>query len=356
MSDTTYHTYLTIIIPTIVAFIVTVIALLFVKGYMLESGVVSIDHNKKNKPIVASSGGIAVAFGFATGLLTYIFGSSFPSVEAPFYTPVASLTYIYATILAVMLIAIGGLLDDINVKGKMEKTTGMRDIRKGLKQWQKPLLSLLGALPLMAINAGNAFVDVPFVGLVNFGIFYPLLIIPLAVIFAANAFNLLGGFDGIAGGSALVMIIGFLIYSLIYGSYYGTLISSISVAILVAFLIFNIYPAKIMPGDSFSYTVGAIIVVLMIMGNMEAFGVIVFMPWFVEFILHAIKKFDTTDLGILQPDGTFKPPYGKKIYSWTHLIMNIKRCKEWEVSFYMGIIEALFVALAFGLKFAHLLV
>ncbi|MGC8669908.1 MAG: hypothetical protein ACP5TL_02020 [Candidatus Micrarchaeia archaeon] len=355
MDDTTYHTYLTIIIPTIVAFIVTVIALLFVKGYMLESGVVSIDHNKKNKPIVPTSGGVAVAFGFATGLLVYIFGASFPSPTKPFYVPVASLTYIYATILAVMLISLGGLLDDINVKSKAEKTTGMKDIRKGLKQWQKPLLSLIGALPLMAINAGNALVDVPFFGMVNFGIFYPLLIIPLAVIFAANAYNLLGGFDGIASEPAFVMMIGFLIYSIIIGTYIGTLIAAITIATLAAFLIFAMYPAKVLPGDSFSYTIGAIIVVLMIVGNMEAFGIIVFIPWFVEFILHAIKKFNVTDLGKMQPDGTFKAPYSKRIYSWTHLIMNLKKCKEWEVSLYMALIEAGFVALAFLLHFAHLL-
>lgn len=351
-----YHTYLTILIPVIVAFAVTVISLLFVKGYMLESGVVSIDHNKKNKPIVASSAGVAVAFGFVTGLLVYIFGASFPTPIHPFYLPVASLTYIYATILSVLLISMGGLLDDINVKGSMERTTGMKDIRKGLKQWQKPLLSFLGAIPLMAINAGNAFVDVPFIGMVNFGIFYPLVIIPLAVIFAANAFNLLGGFDGIAGLSGLVMMLGFFIYSIIYGTYIGTLIASVTIAALVAYLIFIVRPGGLLPGDSFSYSIGAIVVVLMIMGNMEAFGVIVFIPWFVEFILHARKKFNVTDLGKLRPDSTFKPPYGRKIYSWTHLIMNLKHCTEWEVSIYMAAIEVVFVVLAFSLKFAHLLV
>jgi UDP-N-acetylglucosamine--dolichyl-phosphate N-acetylglucosaminephosphotransferase len=352
-----YHTYLTILIPAIVAFAVTVIATLFIKGYMLESGVISIDHNKKNKPIVPSSGGVAVAFGFASGLLVYIFGASFPTPAHPFYIPVASLTYIYATILAVILIALGGLLDDINVKGKMEKATGMKDIRKGLKQWQKPLLSLIGALPLMAVNAGNAFVDVPFIGMVNFGIFYPLVIIPLAVIFAANAFNLLGGFDGIAGGSALVMMLGFLVYGALYGSYIGTLIAAVTIAALIAFLALGAFAKKnVLPGDSFSYAIGAIIVALMIVGNMEAFGIIVFIPWFIEFILHARKRFDVTDLGTLQKDGTFKPPYGRKIYSWTHLIMNFKRCKEWEVSLYMWLIEAGFVVLAFALKFVHLLV
>ena len=88
---------------------------------------------------------------------------------------------------------------------------------------------------------------------------------------------------------------------------------------------------------------------------MEAFGIIIFIPWIIEFFLHLKKKFDVTDLGKLRSDGTFEPPYGKKIYSWTHLIMNMKRCKEWEVSLYMWIIEIGFVILAFIFKLFGLL-
>ena len=48
------------------------------------------------------------------------------------------------------------------------------------------------------------------------------------------------------------------------------------------------------------------------------------MPWIIEFLLHLRRKFKVTDLGIRQKDGTFKAPYGRKIYSLTHLVMNIK--------------------------------
>jgi hypothetical protein len=88
----------------------------------------------------------------------------------------------------------------------------------------------------------------------------------------------------------------------------------------------------------------------MVMGNAESFGVIVFIPWIIEFLLHAKGRFGTTDLGIRQKDGTFKAPYGKKIYSLTHIVMNIKKVREYEVPIYLSLVEALFVLLALSLK------
>lgn len=345
-----YHSYLTLIIPAVVTFLVTVASTLFVMSYMADSGVTAIDHNKK-KPLTLPSGcGVAVAFGITCGLLTYVFGTSFN-----IYSASTSLVYIFATIIAVILIALVGFIDDINVKGKAVKTTDMMDTRKGLKQWQKPLLTLVGAIPLMAINAGVSTIHLPFVGAVNFGIVYPLIIIPLAVVFASNAFNLLGGFDGIATGSGLIASLGLLLYSLVYGTYTGALLSGVLFSALLAFVLFNVYPSKLIPGDSFTYAVGTGLVVSMILGNMESFGLIVFMPWIIEFLLHLRKKFKVTDLGKLRSDGSFEAPYGKKVYSWTHLIMNAKRCKEWEVSLYMWIICIGFVALGFAVKAAGLL-
>ena len=319
-------------------------------SYMADSGVTATDHNKK-KPITLPSGcGIGLAFGLTCGFLTYVFGISFN-----IYGAITSLNDIFATIIAVFLIAVVGLIDDINVKSKAVKTTDMMDTRRGLKQWQKPVLTLIGAIPLMAVNAGISVIRLPFLGSVNFGVAYPLIIIPLAVIFASNSFNLLGGFDGIATGSGLIASLALLVYSLIYGTYTGALLSGVLFSALLAFTAFNLYPSKLIPGDSFTYAVGTALVVTMILGNMEAFGIIVFMPWIIEFLLHLRRKFNVTDLGKLRKDGTFEPPYGRKIYSWTHVIMNMKKAKEWEVSLYMWLICIGFVVIAFALKYFALL-
>ena len=345
-----YHTYLTIVVPAIISFAVTIAATLFLMRYMSECGVTAVDVNKKIKLVLPCGFGAALAIGFVVGTLAYSFGGAFS-----LYPLAADLKYIFATALAVMLIAFVGFLDDLNVKAKPTFATGMMNTRKGLKQWQKPLLTLIGALPLMAVNAGISTISIPFIGAVNFGILYPLLILPLAIIFAANSFNLLGGFNAIESGSGFILAVALLVYSIIFGSFTGALISSILAASILAIMLFNIYPAKLIPGDGFTYGVGAAFVAAIVLGNMEAFGLIIFIPWIVEFFLHLRGKFHVTDLGTMRKDGTFAAPYGKRVYSWTHIIMNAKRCKEWEVSLYMWCITLCFVALGFALSFFKLL-
>ena len=341
-----YHTFQTVIVPGAIAFIITLIGTRFLISYLYGAGIIAEDRNKKEKVILASSGGLALAMGIIVGILAYTFGGSFV------FSPILDISQLLAVALSIIMIALVGFLDDINVKGKRVKSTDMMDIREGLKQWQKPLLTILGALPMMAINAGTGTVEMPFIGLLNLGIIYPLIVLPLAIIFVSNSVNLLGGFDGLQPGMALVASVGLFLYSLFYGNYIGLFLSSLLLASLLAFIPFNIYKARIIPGDSFTYAIGATLVAIMAMGNAEAFGLILFIPWIIEFLLHLRRKFKVTDLGIRQKDGTFKAPYGRKIYSLTHLVMNIKRVKEYEVAIYLSALEAAFVLLAFGLKLA----
>ncbi len=343
------HLYLTVIIPSVLSFLVTFFATEFILGYFYDAGIIGEDRNKEKDVRLPSSGGVAVAFGFIVGILTYTFGGSF------LFNPDLSIELLLSAALSVMLIAFIGFLDDLNVKAKRVDSTGRKDIRKGLKQWQKPLLTVIGALPLVAINAGIGIINVPLLGQLNLGIIYPIIIIPLAVLFVSNAFNLLGGFDGLQTGMGLAASLGFVIYSIFYGNYMGLILSSVLFTSILAFLPFNSFPSKVIPGDSFTYAVGGALVVIMIMGQAEAFGFVVFMPWIIEFFLHLRKKFKVSDLGIRQRDGTMKAPYGGRIYSLTHLIMNTKRVKEQEVSMYLTLLEIGFVALALALKFSGLL-
>ncbi len=345
-----YSSFLTLIIPAILSFVVTVIGTRFLMGYLYGAGVVAEDHNKGKPVILASSGGLAVAFGILVGILVYTFGATFV------FKPITqALSTLLAVALSVTLIAFVGFLDDINVKSHRVASTGRKDIRKGLEQWQKPLLTLIGALPLMAIDAGVSTINVPFIGVVHLGLLYPLLLVPIAVIFVSNAFNLLGGFDGLQPATSLIASFGLFLYCLLYGGYIGTLVAALLFAAILAFLPFNWYKAKILPGDSFTYAVGAGLVAVMVTGQAEAFGLIIFIPWIIEFFLHLRRKFHVNDLGTRRSDGTLAPPYGKHIYSLTHAVMNIKRATELDVTIYISVLEVLFVVLAFGLKFAGLL-
>jgi UDP-N-acetylglucosamine--dolichyl-phosphate N-acetylglucosaminephosphotransferase len=345
-----YGTYLTILIPSVITFVLTFFSTRFLMSYLFGAGIVAEDHNKARIVKLAGSGGVAVAFGIISGILIYTFGGSFVFVPLK-----GIVNQLLAVALSIVLIAFVGFLDDVNVMRQRVMSTGRMDIRKGLKQWQKPLLTFIGALPLMAISAGVHSINIPFIGPVFLGIVYPLLVLPLAIIFVSNSFNLLGGFDGLQPSMAIIASAGLLIYSLAFGAYIGVLLSALLLAALLSFLLFNMYPAKIIPGDSFTYTVGASLVAIMVMGSAEAFGVVIFLPWIIEFLLHLRKRFKVSDLGIRQRDGTFKPPYGGKIYSLTHLVMNLKRANEREVTLYLSMLELAFVILAFVLKLSGVL-
>jgi UDP-N-acetylglucosamine--dolichyl-phosphate N-acetylglucosaminephosphotransferase len=339
-----YLTFQTIIIPALITFLVTVVSTKFIMGYLYSSGIIIEDKNKEKPVKLPGSVGIAVAFGIIIGILVYSFGGNFV------FHPVLSVSNLFAVALSILLIALVGFLDDINVKSKKVQATGMMDHKKGLEQWQKPLLTILGALPLIAINAGVSTINLPIFGAVDFGIIYPLIVLPLAVVFVSNAFNLLGGFDGLQPGMALVASLGFLTYSILFGNYTGAFLSAVLSASLLAFLPFNMYRAKVIPGDSFTYAIGATFVAIMVMGQAEAFGFIIFLPWMIEFFLHLRGRFKTTDIGIRQSDGTFKAPYGRKLYSLTHVVMNLGRLSEPEISAVLCLVELAFVILAFAMK------
>jgi UDP-N-acetylglucosamine--dolichyl-phosphate N-acetylglucosaminephosphotransferase len=63
----------------------------------------------------------------------------------------------------------------------------------GLSKLQKPLLMIPAAVPMMVINAGRSTIALPFLGAVDLGLFYPLLLVPIGIVGASNAFNMLAG-------------------------------------------------------------------------------------------------------------------------------------------------------------------
>jgi len=238
-----------------------------------------------------------------------------------------------------------GFLDDLNVKLNAENTIEGRDIRIGLPQWLKPLLTLPAAIPLMAISAGTTSMAIPFFGKIDFGILYPLLLIPLGVVGASNVVNMLAGFNGLEAGMGIIYCLGLGVSALLSNSTSGAVVFLVTLAALVGFIRYSWYPAKILPGDSLTYLLGSIVASGVIVGNMERNGLIVMFPFIIEFFLKIRVKFKASCLGKLREDGKLDPPYGRKIYSWTHLIMNIKPLTEKQVTMILILIQVCFVAI-----------
>jgi UDP-N-acetylglucosamine--dolichyl-phosphate N-acetylglucosaminephosphotransferase len=99
------------------------------------------------------------------------------------------------------------------------------------------------------------------------------------------------------------------------------------VASLIAFYIFNVNPAKIFPGDVLTYTIGASIAVIAILGDSEKIALFFFIPYFIEMVLKLRGKLKKQSFGKPNRDGTLEMPYDK-IYGLEHLaIFLLKKIK-----------------------------
>lgn len=275
------------------------------------------DMNKPDQPAIPRSGGLVVAVVICFSLLSYISLKTF-SLLGIQSTHVIEVFAISATVLLAGFI---GFVDDV---------LGWKN---GLSQMQKVLLTVPIALPLTVINAGQSIIQLPFIGNIDLGILYPLLFVPLGVIGATNGFNLLAGYNGLEAGMGSVFFVVFGFISLIVGRLWIAFIAFTVFACLLAFLAFNWYPAKVFPGNSFSYAIGALIATLAILGNMERIALWLFILYFLEIVLYLRARIidrmgDVQAFAKVNEDGSLELPY-KHLYDTTHVaIWVLKKVKD----------------------------
>jgi UDP-N-acetylglucosamine--dolichyl-phosphate N-acetylglucosaminephosphotransferase len=262
------------------------------------------DLNKVGTPTIPEMGGIPVIGGLLGGLLYYVALNTF------LLNQVSYNIYMMGAMATALTIFVIGILDD---------TLGWKI---GLSKIQKPLLTIPAAIPIMVINAGVTSISLPIVGDVNLGILYPLLFVPVGIVVASNAFNMLAGYNGLECGMGIIMLLAISTICYLTGSSWVAVIGGVLISALVAFMIFNWYPAKIFPGNAFTYLVGAMIAVLAIFGNAEKLALILFIPYYLDFLLPLRKRMNVEAYAKVNPDGSLDLPYNG-IYDVTHLFIKI---------------------------------
>jgi UDP-N-acetylglucosamine--dolichyl-phosphate N-acetylglucosaminephosphotransferase len=331
-----------IVISFLTSFILTPRIIEFLRA----AQIVAVDLNKKEKPKLPAGGGICVATGILAGIMFYVGFKTF----SPFLSSPNSQTesiQLLAVVSSIVIVTLSGLLDDLNVKTKAVQTKDGMNVKVGFPQWVKPLLTLPAAVPLMVIHARSTTMALPFIGRIDFGILYPLLIIPMGFVGASNMVNMLGGFNGLEAGMGTVYTFSLGVFAWMNGRIEAAVLLLTACSALMAFLRYNWHPAKILPGDSLTYFLGSLVAAGVIIGNMERAGLIVMLPFIIEFVLKARSKFKASCLGKLRDDGKLDPPYGKKIYSWTHVMMNLDKLNEKGVAIAMILVQIVFATLPF---------
>ena len=290
------------------------------------------DIHKFKERNVAEMGGIVILLTFMIGIMGYI------AVRVFIFNTSSNVTSLFALLVAVLIAGIVGIIDDI------------LGWKIGLRQWQKPLLTLLAAAPIMAINAGSRTMSIPFVGHVDFGLLYPLIVIPIIIAVSTNGFNMLAGFNGLEAGQGILILGTLAILSFNTGTSWLSVVALCMIFALLGFLMYNHFPSKIFPGDSLTYTVGALIGIIAVIANLEKAFLILFVPYIIQFFLKLRGSFKKESFAEVQKNGTLKPRY-KRIYGLENLCVkfqNTLRLKTTERStvYWLYGFQLIFVVIA----------
>jgi UDP-N-acetylglucosamine--dolichyl-phosphate N-acetylglucosaminephosphotransferase len=276
-------------------------------------------------------GGLAVVVGFFSGIffILYFIENQYPAM--------------IASCIAVLGACILGIIDDL-----ME-----------LRQRIKGLLPFFFGIPLGIIVA-DKFIDVPLYGEVHVG-FLIIILVPLAITCAANATNMLEGFNGLSVGMNLIMGVTLMIIALGEKRSETIYLLVPLLCALTVFLFFNKYPAKIFPGDTLTLFAGAVIACSAIVSNLYVYALILYIPFILEFFLKFFGKLKRSGLrnwndtewaqsfGKVEKGGYLK--YEGPTESLTHAAMKSIRLKEYQLVFIFWIIELLFSIVCLVLYF-----
>jgi UDP-N-acetylglucosamine--dolichyl-phosphate N-acetylglucosaminephosphotransferase len=281
------------------SFIVTFLGFPIVIPRLKRAGITGKNMNSEKQEEIPEMGGLVMVAGFCAGIILTIFLKIFYG-----FLSSVSLAALLACLSTVLIVALIGIFDDLI----------------SIRQIFKAFMPIFAALPLMAIKIGDSTMGVPFLGRVNFGIFYPLVLVPLGITGATNAFNMLAGFNGLEVGLGIVCMTSVSIIAYITGSMTAFVISLSCLGALVATIYYNWHPAKILVGDIGTLCMGSILAICVIVGNFETAGVILIIPFGVDFIIKAIHRFPYT-FGIYREGKLYCPDDGPK--GLAHIILKL---------------------------------
>jgi UDP-N-acetylglucosamine--dolichyl-phosphate N-acetylglucosaminephosphotransferase len=265
-----------ILAAAVPAFAITALSLPKIINKLRAAGITEKDMHKEGTPQVAEMGGIGIVMGAVGALLLVIGVHTFFGSALGFGLNVPVLM---ATLTTMLIIALIGIFDDLF----------------DMSQRTKALLPIASAIPLVAIqSAGSTAMTVPFLGVVDFGWFYLVVLVPLAVTVCSNLTNMLAGFNGLEAGMGIVIFGALSLIAFFANQPEMAVVSLAMLGALCGFILFNWSPARAFPGDAGTLVIGAGIAAAVIIGSFEAAGVIIMIPYIVDFFVKAVNGFPKT--------------------------------------------------------------
>jgi len=278
------------------AFLMTFIIIPWLIPKLRAKGITGKDLNKPDHPEIAEMGGIAVVIGFFAGVSVLLALDGITNKEL-----------LNVSLSVVLGAAFIGMIDDLF----------------DLRQRQKAFFPFLLALPLGA--ALDPTIDLPYFGEIHFGVLM-VIAAPFAITCAANAGNMLEGFNGLGTGLGVIMSVTLITLAFHHDRLDGVYLLIPLLGGLMAFLWFNKHPAKIFPGDTLMLFMGATIATAGMLSDLFLQTIIIFLPMIAEFFLKFRGHFKAENYSSSATNGHLE--YHGRIESLTHIFMRGTRVNE----------------------------
>ncbi len=267
-----------ILLAILVSFAVVVLFTPSAIRILKEKGFTGTDVHKPQRPEIPKGGGYVILFAIVFALLAIVGLTTFQDLEV-------GMVGLFGALVSILMAGMIGFLDDnLDFSNKT-----------------KIALPLVASIPMMALSIGTPTMTIPFIGTVNFGIAYALVIVPLMMTFIIDATNMYAGMNGLEAGLSAINASGLVLYILLMPYIDGHAVAPtqveagvVAAALLgasLAFLIFNRYPAKILSGDVGTLPMGAAMAAALIIGNMDRFAFVMYIPFGINFLLYLVYRF-----------------------------------------------------------------
>ena len=269
----------------IVPFICTLVVMPYLIRKLKEKNIVAKDMYKAEFTEIAVNGGLII-------LLVSLLSLSIISLFYCKYILPAN----YVIIMVVTLFALFGILDDMINIGRPAK------------------LILLYYCSYSLISCATVtLVYIPFIGTVDLGIFYLQLILPLYVPVVANLVNMHSGFNGLAPGLSLIVLITLILKTMVNAEIMDILFIVCITGSLAAYWLFEKYPARIFWGNIGALSIGAAIGATIVIEGFIFSGFVMLIPHVVNFLLYVYwrlhpQKYPIAKFGKIREDGTLEVP------------------------------------------------
>ncbi len=226
---------------------------------------------------------------------------------------------LYIAVLTSLAFGAVGFLDDY-IKVVKKRNLGLK---AKYKIFAQIFITCAFLASLYLNNTITTIVNLPFFGLIEFGVFYYLISFFL-IIGVVNAVNLTDGIDGLASSVTFIVMLGYIFISSVMGNVTSALFAAAVAGGCAGFLSWNFYPAKVFMGDTGSMFLGGTVVALGYAINRPEIIVIIGLLYICE------------ALSVMLQVGYFKLTHGKRIFKMSPIHHHFEMCGYSEVKIVFG--------------------